>query len=198
MTSKFSVATLHPGHPDASRAIKPVEQQNSTQFFSYLNEHLQTSGTAGVPLFQPAPRAQSGYLKEKEAAFLEGLNIAVGNPKWRRAWVAVDSHGDIIGHVDLRARMEPCSSHRAHLGMGVRMDLRGKGIGRNLLNFVTEWARQSGVVEIIDLEVLAQNLPAISLYEKAGFKRICEVEDMFRIDGESVAHIMMTKRLHDV
>lgn len=195
MTSEFNAATRNQAHPDFSCTIKPVEEENSRRFFSYLDEHLQASGTAGVPLFQPAPRAKSGYLKEKEASFIEGLNIAVGSPKWRRAWIAIDAEENIVGHVDLRARTEPCSSHRAHLGMGVRIDLRGNGIGRSLLAFATEWARHSTIVEFIDLEVLSKNFPAISLYEKAGFKRIGEVEDMFRIDGESVSHILMTKRL---
>jgi ribosomal protein S18 acetylase RimI-like enzyme len=198
MTATSGTVNLNPGNPDFSRTIKRVEENNSRQFFAYLDAHLRASGTADVPLFQPAPRAQSGYLREKEASFIEGLSIAVGNPKWRRAWVAVDTHENILGHVDLRARMEPCSSHRAHLGMGVRIDLRRNGIGGDLLDFVTEWARHTGIVEIIDLEVLSPNFPAISLYEQAGFKRICEVEDMFRIDGQSVSHIMMTKRLHDV
>lgn len=175
--------------------IKPLEAKDTALFFAYIDEHLRASGTAGVPLFQPAPRTQSGYLKEKQAGFLEGLGIAVGNPKWRRAWIAVDADDNIAGHVDLRARAEPYSSHRAQLGMGVRIDLRGQGLGPRLLEFVTQWARHSGIVEIIDLEVLSQNFPAISLYEKAGFKRLCEVDDMFRIDGESISHILMTKKL---
>lgn len=175
--------------------IKLLEARDSALFFSYIDAHLRASGTNGVPLFQPAPRAQSGYLKEKQAGFLEGLGIAVGSPKWRRAWIAVDADNNIAGHVDLRARMEPYSSHRAHLGMGVRIDLRGQGLGPRLLEFVTAWARHSGVIEIIDLEVLSQNLPAVRLYEKAGFRRMCEVDDMFRIDGESISHILMTKRL---
>jgi ribosomal protein S18 acetylase RimI-like enzyme len=195
MTSEFNAVTPNRGDPDFFRAIKPVEEKNSKQFFLYLDEHLRSSGTADVPLFQPAPRAQSGYLKEKEASFIDGLSIAVGSPKWRRAWIAVDAEENIVGHVDLRARMEPCSSHRAHLGMGVRIDMRRNGIGRSLLDFVTGWARQSAIVEIIDLEVLSKNVPAISLYEKAGFKRIGEVDDMFRIDGQSVGHILMTKKL---
>jgi ribosomal protein S18 acetylase RimI-like enzyme len=156
---------------------------------------LQTNGKAGVPLFQPAARTQSGYPKDKEAGFLAGLNITVGSPKWRRAWIAVDANENIVGHVDLRARTEPYSSHRALLGMGVRIDQRRNGIGRKLLDFVTEWARHSGIIEIIDLEVLSENFPAIRLYEKMGFKHICEMEDMFRIDSQSVSHILMTKRL---
>jgi len=175
--------------------IKPLQTKASSAFFKYLDKHLQANGKAGVPLFQPAPATQSAYPRENVAAFLEGLNIAVGSPKWRRAWIAVDAEENIVGHVDLRARPEPCSSHRALLGMGVRVDLRKNGIGSALLDFASEWARASGIIEIIDLEVISKNYPAVCLYEKAGFKHICEVEDMFRIDGQSVSHILITKKL---
>ena len=178
--------------------IKPLEEKDCGFFFAYLDEHLQRNGKGDTPLFQPASRTQAGFPKEKEAGFVEGMHIAIGSPKWRRAWMALDENGAIIGHADLRARAEPCCSHRALLGMGVHHNHRKSGIGTRLVEFVTQWARDTGVIEIVDLAVLSGNLPAIRLYEKTGFKRICEIEDMFRIDGRSEADILMAKRLFDV
>src|SRR5688572_20546027 len=89
MTSEPGTGRNHISYENFGRVIKPLEEKDCRRFFAYLDEHLQASGTPGVPLFQPAPRTQSGYLKEKEASFIEGLHITVGSPKWRRAWVAV-------------------------------------------------------------------------------------------------------------
>jgi ribosomal protein S18 acetylase RimI-like enzyme len=175
--------------------IRQLEENDFDKFFTYLDQHLAENGNGETPLFHPAPRNASGYPAEKQAGFVQGLVLPIGNPKWRRAWFAADIDGQIVGHIDLRARPDPCTEHRALLGMGVRKDKQRLGIGRNLLEFGFDWARQTGLIEIIDLNVMADNLPAIQLYQKAGFIRLCQIEDMFRIDGRSEADIMMTKRL---
>jgi ribosomal protein S18 acetylase RimI-like enzyme len=175
--------------------IRQLEEKDFDKFFSYLDKHLTENGKDGTPLFQPAPRNASGYPAEKRSGFVEGLAIPVGLPKWRRAWIALDTDGQIAGHLDLRARPEPCTEHRALLGLGTRKDKRRFGIAEKLLAFGFAWARQTALIEIIDLNVMADNLPAIQLYQKAGFIRLCQVEDMFRIDGRPEADIMMAKHL---
>ena len=177
--------------------IRQLEEKDFGRFFSYLDQHLAENGNGGTPLFHPAPRNTSGYPADKRAGFVQGLALPVGNPKWRRAWLALNIDGHIVGHLDLRARPEPCTEHRALLGMGVRKDKQRLGLGRKLLEFGFDWARQSELIEIIDLNVMADNLPAIQLYQKAGFTRVCQVADMFRIDGRSEADIMMTKKLYE-
>jgi ribosomal protein S18 acetylase RimI-like enzyme len=175
--------------------ITQLEEKDFDQFFSYLDKHMTESGKEGTPLFQPAPRDASGYPAEKRAGFIEGLAVPVGQAKWRRAWITLDTDSQIVGHLDLRARPEPCTEHRALLGLGIRKDKRRLGIAQKLLEFGFDWARQTALIEIIDLNVMADNLPAIQLYQKAGFLWLCQVEDMFRIDGRSEADIMMAKKL---
>lgn len=52
--------------------------------------------------------------------------------------------------------------------IGVKSDLRGKGIGSKILQFAFEYARQKGYNEIC-LKVGKDNIPAIMLFKKAGF-----------------------------
>jgi ribosomal protein S18 acetylase RimI-like enzyme len=52
--------------------------------------------------------------------------------------------------------------------MGVRRDLRRRGIGRRLIERTIICARERGL-ERIELEVFASNSPAIKLYEDVGF-----------------------------
>ena len=60
-------------------------------------------------------------------------------------------------------------------GIGVALPHRGRGIGEALMAAVLAEARARGLREVW-LEVLVQNAPAISLYEKLGFEHVRELE----------------------
>jgi ribosomal-protein-alanine N-acetyltransferase len=60
----------------------------------------------------------------------------------------------------------------AHLlNLCVREDLRGRGIGRNMLRLLVERARQAGM-EAVFLEVRPSNPKAIALYASEGFVQV--------------------------
>lgn len=77
----------------------------------------------------------------------------------------------INGHVVGYAIACPEDRGRLHLySIAVREEYRERGIGKKLLRTIIEKARKTGFREIY-LEVRVDNLPAIKLYEKMGFKR---------------------------
>jgi ribosomal protein S18 acetylase RimI-like enzyme len=176
-------------------SIRAVEHFNVEAFFAYLDDHLSDNGKGGTLLFQPMAASESHYPDDKRRAFATGLATPFGQPGWRRAWVALDEHGAIAGHVDLRARSERHTGHRALLGMGVHRDHRRQGVGMHLIHAAIGWARACTELEYIDLEVLSSNSPALALYTKAGFRRVGKYEDMFRIDGVSLSYTLMTAPL---
>ena len=165
--------------------IRPAEAADLPAFFVYLDDHLRDNGADGTPLFQPLSRAQSQLPPGLKASFVDGLAISVGEPRWRRLWLALDARGSIAGHVDLRARPEPGARHRAMLGMGVHRAYRRRGLGAQLLATAIDWARQQDGLKWVDLEVLAENHPAVALYLRAGFAMTARIEDMLQIDGVS-------------
>jgi ribosomal-protein-alanine N-acetyltransferase len=57
------------------------------------------------------------------------------------------------------------------LNLCVRDDLRGRGVGRQMLMLLLERARQAGMAETF-LEVRPSNRLAISLYQSAGFVQV--------------------------
>lgn len=59
--------------------------------------------------------------------------------------------------------------HRAAMGIAVKKDYWGKGVGRKLMHECINWCKQCGI-EQLELEVVTQNERAISLYEKLGFE----------------------------
>jgi len=163
-------------------------------FLIYLNDHLADNGRDGAPYFQPLPRDASHLPPEKAEAFRQGLQTEVGQPGWRRVWVARADDGGIAGHIDLRGHPESHTGHRCLLGMGVHRAHRQQGLGGKLIAHAENWALLAGV-QWVDLQVLSVNTPAIHLYERSGYRKIGEIPNMFLIDGKHFSYTIMTHRL---
>jgi len=175
--------------------IVPLQPEQLPQLFMYLDDQLQENGRDGMPLFQPLSRAQGRLAPEKAASFAGGLAIALGQPGWRRVWIALDAGGAIAGHIDLRARPDPCSPHRAMLGMGVHRAYRRFGLGRMLVDTALAWAEATPMLAWVDLDVLSGNHAARRLYQRAGFIVTGEEPDLYRIDGQSHGSVTMSRRI---
>jgi ribosomal protein S18 acetylase RimI-like enzyme len=84
------------------------------------------------------------------------------------AWAGASLVGAITCERDARRKV----AHIVHLiGMMVHTSVRGRGVGRTLLQAFIANARDLEAVEMVTLSVTAGNLPAMALYEGAGFKR---------------------------
>jgi len=178
--------------PDQA-TIEPLPETEFESFLRYLNDHLRDNG-GEQGFFQPLP-AGAGLAPARTEAMRAGLAIAVGKPGWRRAWGARALDGDLIGHIDLRGRAEPFTSHRCLLGMGVRRDVRGRGLGSRMLEYALGWAENQPTLDWVDLDVISTNSGAVLLYQRMGFASVGRLEDLFRIDGQELDSIMMSKRL---
>jgi RimJ/RimL family protein N-acetyltransferase len=83
--------------------------------------------------------------------------------------VAVD--GDrVVGACDITPLLSKGFTHIGRLGMFVRRERRGQGIGKRLLTACLSAAKAGGL-EKVELQVFADNTAAIRLYEAAGFGR---------------------------
>lgn len=175
-------------------AIRPATAEDLPALFAYLGEQLAENGRDGAPLFQPMAPVTDGVPQPMRERFSAGMATPVGQSGWRRVWIAVDEIGAVAGHIDLRGRPEPASTHRTLLGMGVRHDLRRAGLGTRLVQEALAWARAAGFAWV-DLEVLTQNHKARALYARTGFVETGEVPDLYRIEGQSVGAVSMSMRL---
>ena len=178
-------------------AVRIVDLDDAAldEFFRYLGDHLSDNGRDGK-YFQPLPLAAAagGLPAERQQSFRDGLAIPVGEPGWRRAWVARDARGRVVGHVDLRAHPEAHAGHRCLLGMGVDRDHRRRGLARKLLAHATQWALDQDL-RWMDLRVLSSNEAAVALYRAEGFQMQGGTPDMFWIDGQSLGWLFMARKL---
>ena len=87
-------------------------------------------------------------------------------------FVALDNKGQVIGCVGLRVSDEDKLKNRAELiRMVVSTEWRGKGIGKQLLRFVTEHATMQLKCRSIWLATDDFYVPACRMYERDGFAR---------------------------
>jgi len=113
---------------------------------------------------------------ERSLAFVS-KNIAEGNPQF----VAV-LNGSVVGWCAICRSNDPWSTHMGTLGMGIVPSYRGMGIGKALITATIRDARRQGFHRV-ELEVWANNVNAITLYEKVGFQHEGRLRDAMLLDG---------------
>ena len=122
--------------------------------------------------------------EEQEASFLERVH---NDPK--SIQLIALKNGSIIADGSISAfprRM----SHRADLGISVVREEWNHGIGSMLMERLIDFARNSGI-ELINLEVRADNDNAIHLYEKYGFRSIGTSPAYFKIGDQHFDFVLM-------
>ena len=78
--------------------------------------------------------------------------------------------GRIVGSAGVSAVRSRCKvAHRARFGISILKEHWGMGIGRVLMDTCVDCARQAGYSQL-ELEVVADNERAVSLYRRAGFE----------------------------
>jgi ribosomal protein S18 acetylase RimI-like enzyme len=109
--------------------------------------------------------------REAASVYFKRFGLDGGDPA-RFAIGAFDAAGRLIGAMacdrDRRAKV----LHVAQLlGMMVRPQARGRGVGAALLQACIDEARRVPELEMLTLSVTASNLAAVRLYRRAGFER---------------------------
>ena len=81
------------------------------------------------------------------------------------------AEGEVVGHLGLHTPANPRRRHVGSIGMAVRDDWNGQGVGSALMQAATELADRWLNLTRLELTVYTDNVPAVRLYEKFGFVR---------------------------
>ncbi|NOU93258.1 GNAT family N-acetyltransferase [Paenibacillus sp. LMG 31456] len=98
-----------------------------------------------------------------------------------RGYIAVNSEGQSIGSITIRHFDEDnkgfgyISKDIPELGMALRPEYRGKGIGTALLTMLFKEMKEKGIKRA-SLSVDPNNLAAVNLYQRFGFKEVGMVD----------------------
>lgn len=115
---------------------------------------------------------------EKEQQIIESLNSR------ENTIMAVAIIGDeIAGSFSFSGGFRSRTQHAGEMGITVRKQYWGLGIGKALMEYLIDWAKQTGIVRKINLRVRTDNDNAIALYKKLGFVEEGILTRDFMIDG---------------
>lgn len=154
--------------------IMKARSEDAAEILQYLKQvGVETDnlsfGEEGLPF---TVESEAAYIRQIENSFDEIMLIAKEN-------------GKIVGNASL-SRMPRRMKHRGDFSISVLKKYWNKGIGRQLLFEIIKYAKENSF-EIIDLQVRSDNLSAIRLYEKFGFKKIGAHPAFFKMNGEEIS-----------
>lgn len=88
-------------------------------------------------------------------------------------------------------------AHIGHVGMSADKSYWGSGIGGAMLGAMIDWAVRHPALELLELDVFADNERAFTLYRKLGFIEIGRVPGRAKfIDGTRKEGVMMYRPVH--
>lgn len=154
--------------------IEKVNTKDAAAMIEYLKQigaetDNLTFGSEGLSI---TLEAEKMYIKEIEESSSDVMFVA-----------KVD--GKIVGDASLN-RLPRRMNHRGDFGIAVVKEYWNQGIGSRLLKKILNFAKYNEF-KIIDLQVRSDNLSAIHLYEKYGFKKIGTHPAFLEIDNKYVS-----------
>lgn len=108
--------------------------------------------------------------------------------------------GDVVGNLGLTRFTRPRRAHVGEIGMAVRDDWHGKGVGSVLMEAALDLADNWLGLRRIELHVHADNERAIALYRKFGFEvegthRAYAIRNGVYVDSLSMARLIEGPRI---
>lgn len=128
------------------------------------------------------------HTEESEATWLAEQQATAG------ALTIMAFHGDqAVGITTCSCNNKRCRiAHIGHIGMSSDKAYWGSGLGSAMLGAMIDWAERHPVLELLELDVFADNERAIALYRKLGFIEIGRVPGRARFaDGSRKDGVMM-------
>ena len=98
---------------------------------------------------------------------------------------------ELVTVFDVRPQVRQRVAHNATIGLSILKDYWHLGIGTIAMQTMIAFARSTGTIKILNLEVHAGNARAIALYERFGFTVVGRHKDRLNVRGEYFDELMM-------
>ena len=147
--------------------------------------------TVRLEALELSPEAYGSSYEQESAQPLSWFEQRVSQSDIFGAFVG----GELCGTAGFVIQESPKKRHKGLLwGMYVRPAARNSGLGRRLVEAVLQHA-STRAVELVDLTVVSENLPARRLYESLGFVEYGLEKMSLKLSGRYYDEILMVKYL---
>lgn len=153
--------------------IRPAEACDAAEVIDYAEE---ISAESDNLTFGPG---EFGIGISEEQAFIRKINGS-SNSIYLVGIIA----GEIVGSIIFAGGARPRIAHTGEMSMSVIRRFWGKGVGTALIDALIEWAKGTGIVTKMNLNVRTDNGNAIRLYKKAGFVETGKISRDLFVKGE--------------
>lgn len=157
---------------DAARVIEFV------QGFVYDEEYVPLVTGEFNPTLAEEEQLLSNYLTRSNSLFL-----------------VAEFEGKIVGNINVDGSQRQILRHTAVFGMGMLKEWQSVGLGTAILQAAINWAKSTSELEILLLQVYAENESGLALYRKLGFVENGRIPNFFKQNGRYHDEISMHLQL---
>jgi RimJ/RimL family protein N-acetyltransferase len=164
--------------------LRRAGPNDAEEVLAFLN---QVAGESENITFGPG---EFGLDLEQERAFLQQTAESQTS-----LYIIAAIAGEIVGTLTFSSGKRPRLQHAGEFAMTVLRRYWNFGVGSRMLEYLIDWARQTGIIRKINLRVRVDNLSAIHLYEKYGFVQEGTLTREFYLHGQFVDVYLMGLQL---
>ncbi|MCI1945948.1 GNAT family N-acetyltransferase [Clostridium luticellarii] len=140
--------------------IRKANKSDARALIEYLNV------IAGESDFLTFGTGQIDISTEQEETFIEN-----SLRKENALFIVAEINGKVVGNLNFSGGLTQRTAHIGELGVSILKEYWGNGIGRELIEYLISWSRNSKIIRKINLRVRTDNKRAINLYKKLGFSK---------------------------
>lgn len=153
--------------------IRRTKKSDAKALIEYLNI---IGGESDFLTFGPG---QFHMTVEQEEEFIENTlkkNNALS--------ILAEINGRVVGNLIFIGGPRERTAHVGEFGISVLKEYWGNGIGEELIKFLIDWSKTSGIIRKINLRTRIDNTRGINLYKKLGFSEEGVIKRDLLINGE--------------
>lgn len=169
--------------------VRKIRTEDAEKFFEMS---CQIDEETSFMMYEATERRQRvtdlGVLRQKINRAVSGIDLVL---------VAENDDKELVGYMTVERGEFNRILHCAYIVVGIKEAYQGQGIGRKFFDIVDEWARDNDVLRL-ELTVECNNVNAIRLYEKSGFKKEGLREKSMKVYGEPMDEYYMAKIIEKI
>jgi len=164
----------------SAAVIRKVTKSDAEAMLEYINTISRESE------FLTFGEGDMSITVEQEESFID--NISKQN---NALFIIVEIEGKIIGNLNFSGGARPRIAHTGEFGVSVLEEYWNYGIATQLINYLIEWCKESGIIRKVNLRVRSDNHAAIHIYKKLGFNEEGLIKREFLINDKFYDSIFM-------
>jgi len=160
--------------------IRKVKKSDAKALIEYLNV------IGGESDFLTFGRDQFGRSIEQEEEYIENAL-----KKDNGLFIIAEVNGKVVGNLNFSGGTRQRNAHVGEFGVSILKEYWENGIGEELIKYLINWSKDSGLIRKINLRARTDNTRGISLYKRLGFLEEGLLKRDFLINGEFYDSLQM-------